>query len=120
MLFKKSLTIYLIVICLLNSVVQIVTNGRSSVNVTVSFSLKYICSVLGDEVVGIWPKNADKADVNCAHLSNTSSALATGDDDGLVKLFKFPSREKYVSNRHPSCCCCLLLLAVGFSSVRCC
>lgn len=55
-------------------------------------------SILGDEVVGIWPRDAAKADVNCAHLSHTSNALATGDDSGLVKLFQFPSSEKYVSH----------------------
>ena len=60
-------------------------------------TLTFVFSVLGDEVVGIWPKNADKADVNCAHLSNTSRALATGDDHGLVKLFQFPANEKFVS-----------------------
>ncbi|XP_074647902.1 echinoderm microtubule-associated protein-like 6 [Tubulanus polymorphus] len=47
-------------------------------------------SVLGPEVVGIWPRNADNADVNCAHLANGGSSLATGDDYGLVKLFDFP------------------------------
>ncbi|RDD40098.1 Echinoderm microtubule-associated protein-like 6 [Trichoplax sp. H2] len=52
-------------------------------------------SVLGDEVVGVWPRNADNADVNCACVTNTCEAVATGDDFGLVKLFKFPSTEKH-------------------------
>ncbi|WAR18910.1 EMAL6-like protein [Mya arenaria] len=52
-------------------------------------------SVLGEEVVGIWPRDADKADVNCAHLSHTGTAFATGDDSGHVKLFNFPCAEKY-------------------------
>jgi microtubule-associated protein-like 6 len=58
-------------------------------------------SVLGQEVVGIWPRNADKADVNCAHLSHSANALVTGDDFGLVKLFDFPVKEKYVGHCIP-------------------
>ena len=55
-------------------------------------------SVLGEEVVGVWPKNADKADVNTAHLNHSGTALATGDDFGCVKLFNhFPVSEKFVS-----------------------
>ncbi|XP_060573407.1 echinoderm microtubule-associated protein-like 6 [Ruditapes philippinarum] len=56
-------------------------------------------SVLGQEVVGIWPKGADKADVNCAHLSHHGTALATGDDSGLVKLFDFPCTERYAPHK---------------------
>jgi len=59
----------------------------------------FVYSILGQEVVGIWPKDADKAEVNCAHLSHTGTALATGDDSGFVKLFEFPATEKYVSTR---------------------
>ena len=54
-------------------------------------------SVLGSEVVGIWPKDSSKADVNCAHLSHLGNALATGDDFGFVKLFNFPCPERDVS-----------------------
>lgn len=55
-------------------------------------------SVLGEEVVGVWPKNADKADVNTAHLNHSGTALATGDDFGCVKLFNhFPVSERFVS-----------------------
>jgi len=62
----------------------------------------YCCySVLGDEVVGIWPENAKRADVNCAHLSNTCNALATGDDNGLVKLFQFPASKRFVRINRP-------------------
>lgn len=56
-----------------------------------------IDSVLGHEVVGVWPKDAANADVNCSHLSHLGSALATGDDFGTVKLFEFPCTQKYVS-----------------------
>lgn len=54
-------------------------------------------SVLGNEVIGVWPRNADKADVNCANLSSSGLSLATGDDFGFVKLFEFPVTEKFVS-----------------------
>lgn len=54
-------------------------------------------SVLGNEVIGVWPRNADKADVNCANLSSSGFSLATGDDFGFVKLFEFPVTEKFVS-----------------------
>ena len=54
-------------------------------------------SVLGEEVIGVWPRNADKADVNCSSLSHSGNALATGDDFGFVKLFEFPVTEKFVS-----------------------
>ena len=54
-------------------------------------------SVLGQEVLGIWPKDSSKADVNCSHLAHMGGALATGDDSGFVKLFEFPCEDKYVS-----------------------
>ena len=47
--------------------------------------------------MGIWPRNADKADVNTAHVSHAGNAVATGDDFGLVKLFQFPTTERNVS-----------------------
>ena len=50
-------------------------------------------------MIGIWPKNADKADVNTAHLNHSGTVLATGDDFGCVKLFDhFPIVEKFVSS----------------------
>lgn len=55
-------------------------------------------STLGEEVLGIWPRNADKADVNCACVSHTGLNVVTGDDFGLVKLFDFPCTEKFVSD----------------------
>lgn len=46
----------------------------------------------------MWPRNADKADVNTAHLNHSGTAVATGDDFGCVKLFtQFPLIEKFVS-----------------------
>ncbi len=49
-------------------------------------------------MLGIWPKNADKADVNTADLSYSGDAVVTGDNFGCVKLFDhFPIKEKFVS-----------------------
>lgn len=49
------------------------------------------CSPVGDDILGIWPKGVKKDHVNCAHA--TSSTIATGDDNGAVKLFKYPCPE---------------------------
>lgn len=57
-----------------------------------------VSSVLGDEVVGIWSRNTDKADVTCACVSHSGLNIVTGDDFGMVKLFDFPCPEKFVSN----------------------
>lgn len=60
-------------------------------------SLSLFCfSVLGDEVIGIWSRHAEKADVNCACVSHSGINLVTGDDFGMVKLFDFPCPEKFV------------------------
>ncbi|XP_078490103.1 echinoderm microtubule-associated protein-like 6 [Ciona intestinalis] len=56
-------------------------------------------SVLGDDVIGIWPKNCDRGDVNCANVSRGGNAVATGDDFGFVKLFDFPCRDKFAKHR---------------------
>uniref|UniRef100_H3AR31 EMAP like 6 n=1 Tax=Latimeria chalumnae TaxID=7897 RepID=H3AR31_LATCH len=56
-------------------------------------------SILGDEVIGIWPRNADKADVNCACVSHAGLNMVTGDDFGLVKLFDFPCTEKFAKHK---------------------
>ncbi len=50
--------------------------------------------MLGDEVVGIWEKYTDKTDVNSADANFDEQCLVTGDDFGLVKLFRFPSLKK--------------------------
>lgn len=51
-------------------------------------------SIFGPEVIGIWPSSADKNFINCAHLANCDPMkLATGDDDGEVKLFNFPCTQ---------------------------
>ncbi|XP_038816578.1 echinoderm microtubule-associated protein-like 6 isoform X1 [Salvelinus namaycush] len=62
-------------------------------------SLSFLLSILGDEVLGIWPRNADKADVNCACVSHAGLNVVTGDDFGLVKLFDFPCIEKFAKHK---------------------
>lgn len=56
-------------------------------------------SIFDPEVIGIWSglENKDGNQINCAHLANHAMKLAVGDDDGAVKLFKFPCLDKYVS-----------------------
>uniref|UniRef100_A0A673XFV8 EMAP like 5 n=1 Tax=Salmo trutta TaxID=8032 RepID=A0A673XFV8_SALTR len=56
-------------------------------------------SVLGDEVVGIWSRNTDKADVTCACVSHSGLNIVTGDDFGMVKLFDFPCPEKFAKHK---------------------
>eukprot|EP00795_Rhopilema_esculentum_P003114 gene3114-1413_t len=56
-------------------------------------------SMLGKEVLGIWPKNADKGDINCTDLSHHGSTLATGDDYGYVKLYSFPCFDKSMKGK---------------------
>uniref|UniRef100_G1KXP8 EMAP like 5 n=1 Tax=Anolis carolinensis TaxID=28377 RepID=G1KXP8_ANOCA len=56
-------------------------------------------SVLGDEVIGIWSRHAEKADVNCACVSHSGISLVTGDDFGMVKLFDFPCPEKFAKHK---------------------
>jgi len=50
--------------------------------------------VLGSEVNGMWPKYSQINDVNAVDASITYDTLATGDDFGLVKLFRFPCIKK--------------------------
>uniref|UniRef100_A0AAY4A246 Echinoderm microtubule-associated protein-like 5 n=1 Tax=Denticeps clupeoides TaxID=299321 RepID=A0AAY4A246_9TELE len=56
-------------------------------------------SVLGDEVLGIWSRNTDKADVTCACVSHSSLNIVTGDDFGMVKLLDFPCPEKFAKHK---------------------
>ncbi|XP_029706344.1 echinoderm microtubule-associated protein-like 6 isoform X7 [Takifugu rubripes] len=56
-------------------------------------------SILGDEILGIWPRNAEKADVNCACVSHAGLNLVSGDDFGLIKLFDFPCAEKFAKHK---------------------
>jgi len=46
--------------------------------------------VFGWSVKGIWPKGSDGTDINAVSRSNDEKLLATSDDFGQVKLFRFP------------------------------
>ncbi len=50
--------------------------------------------VLGQEVNGVWPKYTQVNDINATHASFQHDVIVTGDDFGLVKLFRFPSIKK--------------------------
>ncbi|XP_061915415.1 echinoderm microtubule-associated protein-like 6 isoform X1 [Entelurus aequoreus] len=56
-------------------------------------------SVLGDEVLGIWPRNAEQADVTSACVSHGGCNVVTGDDLGLIKLFHFPCTDKFAKHK---------------------
>nr|XP_036847784.1 echinoderm microtubule-associated protein-like 5 isoform X5 [Manis javanica] len=56
-------------------------------------------SILGDEVMGIWSRHAERANVNCACVSHSGISLVTGDDFGMVKLFDFPCPEKFAKHK---------------------
>jgi microtubule-associated protein-like 6 len=51
---------------------------------------------LGWPVQGIWPDCADGTDINAVSASASRTILATGDDSGNVKLFRYPCIPKGV------------------------
>ena len=53
--------------------------------------------VLGSEVNGIWPKYTQVNDINATDTSFDHQTIVTGDDFGLVKLFRFPCIKKGAS-----------------------
>jgi len=56
---------------------------------TKDFDYKSWTCLFGFPVQGIWP-GVDYSDVNSCDRSKNGELLATGDDFGTVKLFKFP------------------------------
>ena len=62
--------------------------------------------VLGSEVNGIWPKYTQVNDINATDASFDHQVIATGDDFGLVKLFRFPCVKKGQSWSLVSCVWC--------------
>lgn len=50
--------------------------------------------VLGQEVSGIWPKYSNLTEINAVGANHAAAVLVTGDDLGLVKLFRFPCLRK--------------------------
>lgn len=50
--------------------------------------------VLGPEVSGVWPKYSNLTEVNAVDANLAAAVLVTGDDLGLVKLYRFPCLRK--------------------------
>ena len=50
--------------------------------------------ILGWPVQGVWPPNADGTDVNAVCRSPDEKTIATGDDFGKVKIFRYPSSKE--------------------------
>ncbi|XP_054153345.1 echinoderm microtubule-associated protein-like 2 isoform X2 [Oppia nitens] len=50
-------------------------------------------SVLGFNVLGIWPENADGSDVNTCDRSHSGRLLATGDDFGKINVYSYPAPQ---------------------------
>jgi len=50
--------------------------------------------VLGPEANGIWEKYTDTNDINATDANFGAEVIVTGDDFGLVKIFRFPSLKK--------------------------
>lgn len=50
--------------------------------------------VFGEKVAGIWPAYSDNTDVNATDTSPDGKLLATADDYGDVRLFKYPSTHR--------------------------
>lgn len=61
--------------------------------------------VVGTEVNGIWPKYSTVTNVNSVDANYSNAVLVTGDDLGLIKLFRFPCLKKGQSDKRSPCRC---------------
>lgn len=68
--------------------------------------------VVGPEVNGIWPKYSNVTNVNSVDANYSSAVLVSGDDLGLVKLFRFPCLKK------GQCAILLLLFYLQWTSLK--
>ena len=50
--------------------------------------------VLGPQVEGLWHKYSDVSDINASDANFYYNCIVTGDDYGLVKLFRFPCPKR--------------------------
>jgi len=68
----------------------------------------------GFSAMGVWPEGADGTDINACDRSNNKAVIATGDDFGEVKLFKYPSvklkSDSHVGAGHSSHVTCVRFL----------
>lgn len=80
-------------------------------------------SVLGSEVGGIWRKYSDRSEVNAVDANHAAAVLVSGDDSGLVKLYRFPCLRKGLTSNllwvshvdpPPSKCDCLFVQGAKF------
>lgn len=55
--------------------------------------------VLGPSVEGVWPVMSEVTEVTAACLSNNRKVLATGDDLGYVKLFRYPVKVEQLQDQ---------------------
>ena len=70
--------------------------------------------VLGESCTGIWPPYTDVTDVNASCVSRDGHVIATGDDFGFVKLFKYPSFVSILPFSLSVCCVCFTLYLFYF------
>uniref|UniRef100_K3WHU2 EF-hand domain-containing protein n=1 Tax=Globisporangium ultimum (strain ATCC 200006 / CBS 805.95 / DAOM BR144) TaxID=431595 RepID=K3WHU2_GLOUD len=76
------------------------TNGRhiTSASSTKDTQWQTWTCVLGWPVQGIWPPCSDGTDVNAVDRNSKGNLLATSDDFGLVKLYRYPCVTKNASS----------------------
>lgn len=74
----------------------LITGGKHITTRDIIRSIRWATwtGVLGAEANGIWAKYADTNDINAVDAYFSGEVMVTGDDFGLVKLFRFPSLKR--------------------------
>jgi WD40 repeat protein len=77
-----------------------VTNGKqiTSSNAVRDVAWETWTCTMGWPSQGIWPPSADGTDINAVCRSSDQQVLASVDDNGQVKLFRYPCTNPKVSN----------------------